>query len=158
MEFNYLAILVASLVTLLVGFVWYNPKVFGTIWMNEIGMTQEKAQKGNMMKIFGLTILYSFFLAFMLPQIVNHEIGAIQAAGGNATDPSLVEFLKVHHGKFLSFKHGFLHGALAGVFFALPVIAINSLFEQRSWKYIAINAGYWIVSLAIMGAIICGWQ
>lgn len=31
MEFNFVAILIASLVTLLVGFIWYNPKVFGTI-------------------------------------------------------------------------------------------------------------------------------
>ena len=158
MEINFLPIVVASLATLVVGFFWYNPKVFGTIWMKETGMTEEKAQQGNMMKIFGLTIIYSFMLAFMLGPAVNHEIGAAQAAGGNANDPALIEFLKAHHGKFLSFKHGALHGTMLGIFFALPVIAINSLFEQKSWKYIAINAGYWIVSLGIMGAIICGWQ
>lgn len=158
MEFNFLAVIVAALSTLVVGFIWYNPKVFGNIWMREIGMTEENAKKGNMLKIFGLTIFYSLLLAFMLPQIVNHEIGAIQAAGGNANDPLLVEFLKAHHGKFLSFKHGALHGALAGVFFALPVVAIGSLFEQRSWRYIAISTGYWIVSLGLMGAILCGWQ
>jgi hypothetical protein len=31
MPFNPIAILVAALATLLVGFVWYNPKVFGAI-------------------------------------------------------------------------------------------------------------------------------
>lgn len=158
MEMNYLAILVSSLSTLLVGFVWYNPKVFGTIWMRETGMTEEKAKQGNMAKIFGLTIFYSLMLALTLPQLVNHEVGALQAAGGNANDPALLEFLKVHHGKFLSFKHGALHGIFAGIFFALPITAINALFEQKSWKYILVNAGYWIVSFAIMGAILCGWQ
>lgn len=158
MEINYLALLLSALSTLFVGFIWYNPKVFGTIWMNETGMTEEKAKNSNMIKVFGLTIFYSLILAFMMPTIVNHEIGAVQAAGGNAQDPALIEFLKIHHGKFLSFKHGALHGILFGIFFVLPITAINSLFEQKSWKYILITAGYWIVSFAIMGAILCGWQ
>ena len=51
MPFNFYAVLVSALVTLLVGFVWYNPKVFGTIWMNETGMTEEKAKQSNMLKV-----------------------------------------------------------------------------------------------------------
>ncbi|MFK6999738.1 DUF1761 domain-containing protein [Flavobacterium oreochromis] len=158
MHINVLSIIVASLVTLLTGFIWYNPKIFGTIWMLEAGITEEKMKKGNMIKIFSLTLFYSFLLSFIIAPAVNHEIGAMQAAGGNANDAALIDFLKIHHGRFLSFKHGALHGSMLGIFFALPIIAINSLFEQKSWKYIAINAGYWILSLGIMGAIICGWQ
>ena len=40
----------------------------------------------------------------------------------------------------------------------LIVIDINSLFEQKSWKYIVVTSGYWMISLTIMGAIICGWK
>ena len=57
MEINFLAVLVAALSSFVVGFVWYNPKIFGTIWMNETGMTEEKAKQGNMAKIFGLTFV-----------------------------------------------------------------------------------------------------
>ncbi len=60
MPFNFYAVLIASLSSFFVGFIWYNPKVFGTIWMKETGMTEEKAKQGNMIKIFGLT-LFSFF-------------------------------------------------------------------------------------------------
>ena len=158
MEFNFLPILVSSLVTLLVGFVWYNPKVFGTVWMNEAGMTEEKAQQGNMIKIFGLTIVYSFLLSFMTQFLVIHEYGAFGMVEGNVNDPQYIEFMKAHADKFRSFKHGGLHGVMAAVLFALPIIAVNSLFEQKSWKYIAVNAGFWIVSLGIMGAIICDWK
>ena len=56
MPFNFYAVLVSTLVTLLVGFVWYHPKVFGTLWMNETGMTEEKARQSSMLKVFGLTI------------------------------------------------------------------------------------------------------
>jgi hypothetical protein len=159
MPFNPLASLVAALATLLVGFVWYNPKVFGTIWMNETGMTDEKAKQGNMLKIFGLTIFYSLMLSFMMiPSIVIHQFGAVQLVGGNEADASLVEFLKDKGDSFRSFQHGALHGVWAALFFVLPVTAINSLFELRSWKYILVTTGYWVVSFAIMGAIICGWK
>jgi hypothetical protein len=44
-------------------------------------------------------------------------------------------------------------GFLAGIW-TFGAIAIHSLFELRSWRYIFINGGYSIVSLTIMGAIL----
>ncbi|AWM14153.1 DUF1761 domain-containing protein [Flavobacterium sp. NRK F10] len=158
MLFNPIAVIVAALSTFVVGFIWYNPKVFGTIWMQESGITEEKAKQGNMIKIFGLTLLFSIMIAFMLPTFVIHQIGALQASGGNVTDEAYLAFMQVHGERFLSFKHGALHGFILGLFFVLPITAVNSLFEQKSWKYILITSGYWIVSLTIMGAIICGWH
>ena len=160
MPFNIYAILVSALVTLLVGFVWYNPKVFGTIWMNETGMTDEKAKQSNMLKVFGLTIFYSLMLSFIIPALVIHQMGALGMVGGDPTiaKPSYEAFMADYGGAFRTFKHGALHGFMSGLFIALPITAINALFEQKSWKYILINAGYWIVSMTIMGAIICGWK
>lgn len=162
MPFNFYAVLVSSLVTLLVGFVWYNPKVFGTIWMKETGMTEEKAQKSNMLKVFGLTIFYSLMLSLVVPALVIHQMGALGMIGGPefvaTAKPSYAAFLADYETEFRTFKHGALHGFMSGLFFALPITAINSLFEQKSWKYILINAGYWIVSLTIMGGIICAWE
>ncbi|WP_445455478.1 DUF1761 domain-containing protein [Flavobacterium sp. HNIBRBA15423] len=155
---NFLAILVAALSTFALGAIWYNPKVFGTAWMKEAGLTEEQLKKGNMAKIFGFAFFFAILIAFIMPTLVIHEIGAVQAAGGNEADPALIEFLKVHGGKFRSFKHGALHGSILGVFLALPILGTTFLFEQRSWKYIFIHAGYWIVSFAVMGAIICGWK
>ncbi len=35
MEMNFIALFVAAIITLFVGFIWYHPKVFGTIWMKK---------------------------------------------------------------------------------------------------------------------------
>ncbi|MBF6640521.1 DUF1761 domain-containing protein [Flavobacterium sp. J49] len=160
MPFNFYAVLVSALVTLVVGFVWYSPKVFGTIWMNETGMTEEKAKQSNMLKVFGLTIFYSLMLSFIMPALVIHQMGALGLIGGDPAlaKPSYAAFLADYGDAFRTFKHGALHGFMSGLFLALPITAINSLFEQKSWKYILVTAGYWIVSMTIMGAIICGWK
>ena len=158
METNFLAILVAALSSFAIGFIWYNPKVFGTIWMNEIGMTEEKAKKGNMIKIFGLTFIFAFMLAFILQTVVIHQFGALGLAGANANDEAFLAFMQVHGDAFRTYKHGALHGFIASLFIALPIIATNSLFEQKSFKYVAITAGYWVVVITLMGAIICGWK
>jgi len=162
MEFNFLAILVAALSSFVVGFIWYNPKVFGTIWMKEIGLTEEQAQKSNMLKIFGLTFVYAFMLAFMMPNLVIHQSGALSMIGGpmfvDSAKPSYAAFMADYGDAFRSYKHGALHGFISGIFIALPIVSINGLFEQKSWKYMAIQAGYWTTILTIMGSIICGWK
>ena len=159
MEINFLAVLVAALSSFIVGFFWYNPKVFGTIWMNETGMTEEKARKGNMAKTFGLTFIFAFMLAFIMMPLTIHQFGALGMVGGDATKalPSYAAFMADYGTAFRTAKHGALHGTLTGLFFAFPMIAINGLFERRSWKYIFIHSGYWIVSLMIIGAIVCAW-
>ena len=73
MEINFLAVIAASFTTLLVGFVYYHPKVFGTIWMKETGLTEEELKKGNMLKIFGLTLIFSFLIAFMMQMFTIHQ-------------------------------------------------------------------------------------
>ncbi|MFY8068895.1 MAG: DUF1761 domain-containing protein [Flavobacterium sp.] len=159
---NFKAIFVAAFSSFIVGFIWYNPKVFGTIWMNETGMTEEKARQSSMLKVFGLTFVFSFMLAFIMPTFVIHQFGALGMVGGPSevekAMPSYLAFLSDYGNVFRTFKHGALHGSMIGLFVALPVIATNCLFEQKSFKYAAITSGYWIIVMTIMGAIICGWK
>jgi len=160
-DFNYYAILVAAVVPIIMGFLWYNPKLFGIAWMREAEMTEEKMKRGNMPLIFALSLLFSFLLAMVVMMLSVHQMGAVQLIGGDPAiedlKPSFQAFMDDYGSNFRTFKHGALHGALAGIMFALPIIAINGMFERKSWKYIFINAGYWTLTLAIMGTIICGW-
>ncbi|WNH14007.1 DUF1761 domain-containing protein [Thalassobellus suaedae] len=157
---NPIAMLVAAVSALVVGFIWYNPKVFGNAWMQAAGMTDEQVKGGNMVKIFGLALIFAFLLATALPGIVIHQMGVFSLIGGDpsAALPSYEAFIADYSDAFRTFKHGALHGVLTGVFIALPIIGTNALFERKSAKYIFINAGYWIVTLGVMGAIICGWK
>ena len=130
MEINWLASILAALSTLLVGFVWYHPKVFGAIWMREIGVSPEDAKNAspNMIKLFGFSILFAFMATLPLSFLVNHD----------------------NH----TFGHGAFHGAEIALLMVLPIIGTNSLYESRSWTYIFIASGFWVVCFALMGGIL----
>lgn len=155
---NPIAIPVAAVAALVLGFIWYHPKVFGNAWMKASGMTEEKMKGGNMAVIFGFALLFAVLLASLLMQFTNHQWGALGMVGG---DPLLAKesfnvFMADYETAFRTFKHGALHGFLFGLFGALPIIGTIGLFERKSWKYILVNSGYWIVTLMVMGAILCG--
>lgn len=163
---NFVAILVAALVPLVIGFIWYNPKVFGTAWMKVAEMTEEKMQGANMLMIFGVTYVLSFLAAAALNSIVVHQshIYSILLSEQGFGDPNseigmfIADFMEKYGDNYRTFKHGVFHGVVAGITLALPVLGINALFERKGFKYIAINAGYWIVTFALMGGIICAWK
>ena len=157
---NFPAILAAAVLALVVGFIWYNPKVFGIIWMKEADMTEEKMKGANMAKIFIMAFIFAFLLAMTMMQMSIHQTGALSMVGGDPSKalPSYAAFMADYGESFRTFKHGAIHGVFAGIFVALPILGTNALFERKSAKYIFINAGYWIVTLGVMGAIICGWK
>jgi hypothetical protein len=167
LEPNILVTVLAGLVPLVMGFIWYNPKVMGKAWMKSAGLDEEKMKGVNVFKLFGLTILFSMMLAFILNPIVIHQFGLASVIMG---EPGVMEpqpgspammwyddaMAKYGH-TFRTFKHGAFHGTIAAIFFALPVLGINALFERKSGRYIMIHLGYWIITMALMGGIICQW-
>lgn len=158
MELNFLILLAAALIPLVIGFVWYNPKVFGNAWMKAADMNEDKMKGANMGLIFGLSYLFSVILASALMGIVIHQWGVFSLVGGNAElfNTGTAAALMAEYGNdFRTFKHGLLHGVIAGFTLALPILATNAMFERKGFKYIAVNAGYWIVTMGLMGGVIC---
>ena len=159
MEMNILAILIAAFSALAIGFVWYNPKVFGNALIKESGVAVDRDKKPNMILLMILSLVFAFLIAFSLQPIVIHQWGVIQAAGGDPTlaKPSLQPFMADYGNSHRSFGHGVLHGLIAGLFLVLPIFATTALYERRSWRYVMITAGYWIICFMVMGGIICAW-
>ncbi len=160
MNLNWIAILLAALSALVIGFIWYSPKVFGTIWLKEIGMTEEEMKGSNMFKMLAGTFIYAFLISFIIQFLVIHQMGAYGMIGGDATiaKPSFAAFMTDYGTAFRTFKHGALHGFMSGLFLALPLIGTGAMYERRSFKYVLIAGGYWVVCFTIMGGIICMMQ
>ena len=144
MNVNFLAVIVAALVPMLVGFIWYNSKVFGNAWMQACGLTEEKMKGANMAAVFGVSLILSFLLSFSLQFMVihqyhitsaffdyNEQIKDIATPEGSIYK-SVMDLVGTSH---RTFKHGLLHGVIGGLFVAMPIIGTSALFERKSlWR------------------------
>lgn len=166
MEINWLALIVAAFVPTFTGFIWYNPRVFGEAWIEVSGVSQEKRKSVKLPIVFGLSLMLSFLLAYYTQFLTIHQthLYSLLMNQPGFNDPTsevgmlLTGLMDKYGSEFRTFKHGALHGAVAGILIVLPVLGINALFEHKGWKYILINVGYWTLTLTIMGGIVCQWR
>lgn len=162
---NLLVVVLAALIPMVVGFLYYNPKILGTAWMNASGMTEEKVQSGNMVKMLLVSFICAFLFSAFLFGFVVHQtdvyslyasepgFGVENSAVMNRLDTLMLEF----GDRFRTFGHGSFHGVLIGLLFVTPILGTIAVFERKSFKYVAINGGYWVITLALMGGVLCQW-
>lgn len=128
---NWLAIIVAALSAFALGGLWYSPLMFVKRWMKETGIIPDPNRRTNMGKIFGLSFLLSLIASFFLAMFIGAKAGA---------------------------GFGAMAGFMAGLGWVFTFMGIIYLFESRTFVHFLINAGYSVLSLTIMGAIIGVWQ
>ena len=135
---NWLAILVAAISTMMVGFLWYSPLLFANAWVREMGYDPNDKARMNEMKrsagpAYAGSLLASIVSAFTLALIL-HGLRAES----------------VHVGLMVSF-HVWLG-------FVATVQLTGALFAKQSMKLFAINTGYQLVCYLVMGAILAVWS
>lgn len=165
MEFNWLMLFVAALIPLLVGAVYYHPKIAGAAWMRASGLPEESLKGANMALVFGLSYLLGLFMALALAGMVIHQahLYSIFLNEPGMNDPNsevsrLLSGLMEKYGRnFRTFGHGAFHGTAAALCLIVPVFGINALFERKNLRYVAINCGYWILTAALMGGVLCAY-
>lgn len=152
-----------ALIPLVVGAIYYNPALLGNAWMKVADMNEEKIKSGNMALIFGLTYFFSLLLSGFLIGFTIHQSNIESlfvdadkfGIAASEAESFITNFQEKYSHLHRTFSHGSVHGIIAALFFAFPVIAINALFERKGWKYIFIHLGYWVISLGLMGGVIC---
>ena len=159
---NWIAIIVAALVPMALGMIYYNPKVVGTAWMKAAGVTPDAAKTANLPLIYGLCLFFAFLLALSLQSVVIHQMGAFSLVLG--VDSPEADMVRKNLGpggawehQYRTFGHGALHGILISIGIVLPVFATNAMFERKSFKYVLINWFYWTMTITVMGGILCAW-
>ena len=119
-DINYFAVLVAGVVPMIVGALWYGP-LFGRRWLALMETTQEAiAEDFNPLKTYGVSFLFAIASAFGLAVLLDGFRGPV---------------------------HG-VHAALvATIAFVLPVTHQSVTFERRKSGLAFMNVGYNFVAL-----------
>lgn len=134
---NWPAVIVAAIANMVIGFAWYSDSLFGKKWRKLSGVSDGKPAQGQMMKMVGLGLLSALFMAFVL----SHA--------------------EVFAGSFLG-TSGLTVGLMTGFWnwlgFMVPLLLSTYLYEKKPLSLVFINAGYWLVSILVMGVIIGLWK
>lgn len=142
---NIIAIIVAGLIPAIMGAIYYGP-LFGNMWRNSLGKTEEELAPSNPALAYGGAILLAMVLSFFL----NFTIGLIHKDVNDAGEL----FINSH----FTFPHGAFHGLMIGLTIILPVIVSLGIFHKLSWKTNLLNAAFWVICAALMGGILDVWQ
>jgi Protein of unknown function (DUF1761) len=135
---NLWAVLVCSVATMVVGFVWYSPMLFANPWMVLMGYDpNDKAKIAEMQKAAGPSYMMSM-VASVLSAFV---LGKIIAVSGETT---AIDGLKI--------------GLVVWLGFVTTVQFTNALFSRQRNKLYLINTGYQLVCYLAMGAILGAWR
>jgi hypothetical protein len=125
---NWLAVLLASLSSFLIGGLWYS-LLFAKPWQKAAGVSDEQAKTG---------VVRVFVGSFLLSLVMAASLAAFIGAGGAV--------------------FGLLAGLAAGVTWVAAAFGVNYLFERRSLRLFLINAGYNVITFGVMGLIIGAMQ
>ena len=147
-QFNFLAVLVAALIPMIMGFLYYHPALFGKAWMKANGFTPETIGKGPKPILFLLAYIMSVLLAVFMWSNVT---------GTGGTDPMQVKDPVDGH-SYVTFGHGAFHGVVFGITVLLPVFVTMAIFEKRSWQWTLVNWGYWTITVILMGGLLSAWR
>ena len=133
-DVNIFAVLAAGLASVVIGFIWYHPAVFGTMWMRIVNISPEDLEKGK--KKMPLMALIGFVASVVLAWVLAH----FSFVWGALTIGSALEL-----------------GFWVWLGFMAPILLGPVLWEGKSVKFFAITAGYWLVAVLVASVIVTLW-
>ena len=131
---NYLAVVVAIVINMAGGALWYSPLLFAKPWMAANGLTEESIREGG-------SPTRGYVVAVIASIVISLAIALFAQVSGVDT---AVE--------------GLMLGLAAGLGFVATTFASNYIFESRPLKLYLINAGYPVVTFTLIGLLIGAWQ
>jgi hypothetical protein len=135
---NYLAVLAALVASVVIGFVFYHPVVFGRVWMGLVGHSEESeasVQRGSPL-VYPVVIVATFLTAWVL-------------AG---TTYLAFEF---YQGSFL--VSALVTGWILWLAFTAARMLVHDIFDTRSLKITALSALNEFITITAMAFIIGIW-
>lgn len=128
---NYLAVLVAAVINMVVGALWYSKAMFAKPWMKLTGKKME--DMNGAASGYAIAMVGALVQAFVMANLVR-DVGAATVGAGATL------------------------GFLLWLAFTGITSAVTNVFSGNSWKLWQINTGYFLVVLVVNGALLAVWR
>ena len=132
---HWLPVIGSAVAVFAIGALWYSPMLFGKAWVKAHGHTPEKieAMRASMGRAYGVSFVCYVVMAVAMAILIK-RMDVIYVRGG----------VKL--------------GALIGVGFAATIGLTANMYSDKKLAAWLIDAGYQIVYLMVMGAILVAWR
>jgi len=134
-DINYLAVLSAVIASMVIGMVFYHRAVFGRVWMDLVGHTDESMQPGSPLT-YPVVVVASFLTAWVLA-------GATFLA------------FKFYEGSFL--VSALVTGWILWLSFTVARMLVHDMFDTRSLKITALTSLNEFITITAMALIVGIW-
>lgn len=132
---NYIAVILATLSSMIIGSIWYTPKVFGTYWMKAANITPSGNAK-DAIKPIAITVVVSFITAWVLA-------GAVSIS------------FDFYGGSFL--LNALLTALILWAGFTAARFITHDAFDGRPAGLTVLNVAHELVTILVMALIIGVW-
>jgi|SRR3989344_4728299 len=132
-DINYLAVLVAGIISMFIGFLWYGP-LFGKSWMKLMNFTKKNIK--SMKMISGTAYFFGFIAALLMNYVLAFFVDYADAT---------------------SFGLGMQVGFWVWLGFFAPIMLGIVLWENKPFKLYLLNIFHYLVVLLINAGLLAVW-
>lgn len=138
LHLNWLAVAVSALAYFALGAIWFNPKVFGTMWMQGHGISAPTEEDKKRMPMIMITTLVLCFI-------------------GTIAMGYFVEVFRYYQVNWRWYS-GAKVAVVAGCGFTGVAMAMNYMYTKKSLKLIIVDSAYHLVGMIGAGIILSVWR
>jgi hypothetical protein len=130
---NLVPVVIAGVINMVLGALWYSPLVIGKIWMRSMGKTEEEIKQGISSASMGITYVVNTIASLVFAYVLAH----------------IVKFTST-----TDFAGGVMIGFWVWLGFVVTTVIPGYLYENRPKLLYFLFIFYQLISICLMGGII----
>jgi len=133
---NLVPVIIAGVINMVIGALWYSPYVIGKLWLRSMGKTEEELKQGYSATGMALTYMVNTIASLLFAYILAH----------------LIKFSLTN-----TFSQGVMIGFWVWLGFVVTTVIPGYMYESRPKMLYFLFIIYQLISITLMGGFLAIW-
>jgi hypothetical protein len=134
---NLIPVVIAGVINMILGALWYSPYVLGKLWMRSMGKTEEEIKQGSSGSSIGFVYVVNTIASLLFAYVLAH----------------IIKFASI-----TTFAEGVKVGFWVWLGFVVTTVIPGYMYESRPKMLYFIFISYQLISIAAMGGVLAMWH